>query len=372
MAIDSTGIESQIDSNLPDNTKRRNDASVVRFILKTVVRWVRDAANNNLSTWFKISDGTPGGANSDGVYRTGMTEFRGGSTFKTRTPNNTALGGVQFAEVQGLQVQGTNGGPAFMEFHLPGFRIDQVGVDTDGQLKYHPWGQSVAYQILIDTYTNSFRLGNAVLNRKIVLNQSANNDHQFYGFGINDGALRYQVDSIGASHVFYAGSSPATSVELARLTGSGRLGIGTNAPGAPLDIQKDNPTSGLIANFQNTHGLNGSLGALIQFHQTGVAVWQMGQPAGQDALVIYGWDAGKYPERLRINDAGNVGIGTPTPTAKLHLKSANGFDQLRLENRYTPSGPNDPNGQPGCVAWDDTWFYHKTTQGWRRMQLQSW
>lgn len=75
MPIDSSGIESQIDSNLPDNNSRQNGALVVRTILKTAVRWVRDAINNNLSTWLRISDKQPGGANGDAVYRTGKAVF---------------------------------------------------------------------------------------------------------------------------------------------------------------------------------------------------------------------------------------------------------------------------------------------------------
>ena len=73
-------------------------------------------------------------------------------------------------------------------------------------------------------------------NRKIVLYEATNNDHQYFGFGINSASLRYQVDAPGASHVFFAGSSSSTSNELMRITGAGYVGIGTNNPTHPLTV----------------------------------------------------------------------------------------------------------------------------------------
>lgn len=61
------------------------------------------------------------------------------------------------------------------------------------------------------------QLSNSIQNRKIVLFETANNDHQYYGLGINSSILRYQVDSTTANHVFYAGTSTTTSNELMRI-----------------------------------------------------------------------------------------------------------------------------------------------------------
>jgi hypothetical protein len=56
-------------------------------------------------------------------------------------------------------------------------------------------------------------------------------DTNYMGFGHNANVLRYQVVGTAQSHVFHAGTT-----ELARLTGTGRLGIGTAAPAFPLDV----------------------------------------------------------------------------------------------------------------------------------------
>lgn len=65
----------------------------------------------------------------------------------------------------------------------------------------------------------SLQLGNIVGNRKIVLFETVNNDHEFYGFGINAATLRYQVGSTLNNHVFFAGTSSTTSQQLLSING---------------------------------------------------------------------------------------------------------------------------------------------------------
>ena len=75
------------------------------------------------------------------------------------------------------------------------------------------------------------QFGNTVGNRKIVLFQaSAGDTHLYYGFGINNFAMRYQVDNTLSDHIFYAGTSTTTSNELMRIKGTGAVTIGTPTP----------------------------------------------------------------------------------------------------------------------------------------------
>lgn len=80
------------------------------------------------------------------------------------------------------------------------------------------------------------QFSNSVINRKIVLYDTNNNDHQYYGFGINGGMLRYQTDALGADHVFFAGANSTTSNELMRIKGTGNVGIGTTNPTEKLEV----------------------------------------------------------------------------------------------------------------------------------------
>ncbi|MCC6373117.1 MAG: hypothetical protein IT236_19085, partial [Bacteroidia bacterium] len=80
------------------------------------------------------------------------------------------------------------------------------------------------------------QLGNSAVNRKIVLYETANNDNQFYGLGVNASSLRYQVDQTASNHIWYAGTGTATSDELFRVQGNGRVGINQTAPTATFEV----------------------------------------------------------------------------------------------------------------------------------------
>ena len=75
------------------------------------------------------------------------------------------------------------------------------------------------------TTNAQLQLGNATANRKIILWQNTNDDHQFYGLGVNSHTLRYQVPGTTDSHVFYAGTTTPTSTELFKIQGNGQVVI---------------------------------------------------------------------------------------------------------------------------------------------------
>lgn len=82
----------------------------------------------------------------------------------------------------------------------------------------------------------ALQFANVANNRRIVLWETANNDHQFYGFGINGFTLRYQTPSLTDDHVFYSGTNSSSSKELMRIKGNGNVGIGTTTPAARLHV----------------------------------------------------------------------------------------------------------------------------------------
>lgn len=88
---------------------------------------------------------------------------------------------------------------------------------------------------------------NTISNRKIVMVEQANNDHEFTGFGVG-GGIRYQVPNTAEAHVFYSGASASSSSELMRIQGNGNVGIGTSNPtDAKLQI-----IGGLSRGFQSS------------------------------------------------------------------------------------------------------------------------
>lgn len=79
------------------------------------------------------------------------------------------------------------------------------------------------------------QFASTIANRKIVMYENANNDHQYVGFGVNGNALRYQIDVPNGSHVFYAATNASSSNELMRVNSTG-LGIGINNPAEKLHV----------------------------------------------------------------------------------------------------------------------------------------
>ena len=90
---------------------------------------------------------------------------------------------------------------------------------------------------------------------------------------------------------------------------SGNVGIGQSNPGFPLNFA--NTTGNKIAlygNSGNHYGL-GIQGSLLQIYTS-----------GQSADVAFGYGhSGNFTETMRVRGNGNVGIGTSTPGAKLHV-----------------------------------------------------
>ncbi|MFZ1529990.1 MAG: tail fiber domain-containing protein [Ferruginibacter sp.] len=81
---------------------------------------------------------------------------------------------------------------------------------------------------------------NDTRNRKIVMWEGSNNDHQYYGFGVNGFTLRYQVPGLSDAHVFYAGNSAIASNELFRISGNGNATLaGTLTQNSDARLKKN-------------------------------------------------------------------------------------------------------------------------------------
>jgi len=88
------------------------------------------------------------------------------------------------------------------------------------------------------------------------------------------------------------------------------------------------------------------------------------------------WNTGKTigtfgSSAMKLTSDGNLGVGELSPTAKLHIDGATGYDLLRLEDSYTPTSSADGNGNTGDIAWDVNYIYVKTGSGWKRSALST-
>jgi len=144
-----------------------------------------------------------------------------------------------------------------------------------------------------------------------------------------------------------AGSNTALpETTVMTLQSNGNVGIGTATPGAPLAIISNNASqpsnyATVWAKNSDTTGAayagyvaDGHLQSHYRYYIQGALKWQtrVGAGAGTDTFSIYSWTKGA--DVLNILNTGNVGIGTSSPTEKLHifnsLQSWNQFANIRM------------------------------------------
>uniref|UniRef100_UPI0040495640 tail fiber domain-containing protein n=1 Tax=Fulvivirga sp. TaxID=1931237 RepID=UPI0040495640 len=199
--------------------------------------------------------GAPGGNGGSGIIivhypnpiQSGSTFIQTSPTFISASANDTAGTGL------------TTGGP-----------LGMITVSRTGSTSMALWKNRVptksttraSASINLDLYLNGLNASNALVlgnganvgigtstphaplqfqtalaNRKIVLFEGADNNHEFFGFGVNGAELRYQVNGTFSSHVFHASTSSTASNEVMRIRGDGNVGIGTSSPNTTLDVQ---------------------------------------------------------------------------------------------------------------------------------------
>jgi hypothetical protein len=151
--------------------------------------------------------------------------------------------------------------------------------------------------------------------RKIVLYEDANNNHQFYGYGMGSSLMRYQVGGTGSDHVFFAGVNSTTSNELFRIKGTGNIivaGTSNSVATSSGNIYSTN----LISTNITTSTLNASNGITagnINFtgslFQNG-SLYSSSQWSGTTGTTLFYGTTGS---------GALVGIGTSTPTFTLDV-----------------------------------------------------
>jgi len=179
-------------------------------------------ATNNIERMRIDSSGNVGiGTTSPGAkLEVGANVAKGVLINRTFTTSSQTLANVR--AYYGLAITplrtGT-GGLYFTNYDADTPIIQSVNTSNVAQfLLLNPFGGNVG---IGTTSPNApLQFSNAITTRKVVLYEMANNNNQFYGFGVEAARLVYSTANTGDDHVFYAGASSTSRNELIRIDGS--------------------------------------------------------------------------------------------------------------------------------------------------------
>ena len=186
-----------------------------------------------------------------------------------------------------------------------------------------------------------FHIENGSDNASIVRIEGADSTSEYLGFGVNSGLAVIQAGGIGSTStgIQFNTSNAGTESEAMRITSSGNVGIGTSNPARELHISDSGTPS---IRIQDTGGTNQYAEMLV----SGSAIILQARNDTSDGNIVFrGLGGGTATEHMRISSAGNVGIGTTSPSTNLQIKANDNLTTtfpLRITNNagtgYTDFG----------------------------------
>jgi microcystin-dependent protein len=282
-----------------------------------------------------------------------------------------------------LNVAGTSAGNPFVSFNVQNESNSSwsLGLDnTDNNFKikntadFSTTGNFVLNQngflgLNVGNPTAEIHLPSINANKRILLFDIQNNQHQFTGLGTqNNGSLRYQVSGEDSDHIFFSGNiigSTISSKELIRIKGNGRIKIGNNEPiqsKMSLAVNSDEPNT--IYGLQILSNNNNSKGAGVLLTNNGVGGGNYGivseagklnfvdQISTPTNILSIDRNAGlelKNSSRTHLlvdGTLGNIGIGTTGPQSQLHIFNT-GNSSFTLESSSNSARVNFITGPTG-------------------------
>jgi len=160
------------------------------------------------------------------------------------------------------------------------------------------------------------------------------NNVEFYVFGLNSQSISVDYLSVTVDNDSY------TAQNWGNLYVNGNVGIGTTSPAAKLHtvgsgivniVQSSDTVS--YTQYYNTSTGNGSTSDGLTVGLNGIDAYVFSREAGN--LILGTLDT----ERVRITSAGNVGIGTTSPSSLLHIVGSS--PTLKVEGTSTNSAKVD-------------------------------
>ena len=175
-----------------------------------------------------------------------------------------------------------------------------------------------------------------------VVNTSAEENYDIYRYA-NDGLLYNVGNQSGISGFTWLTDSGSGPIERMTLTNAGNVGIGTTSPddiftvdtGAGADTSfvvsgSASPNTLHLQNYITTSGASGGDRVVLSEISS---IQNSSNFSNYGAHLTFSTveSASALTERMRITNTGNVGIGTTSPTSKLHIEGS-GVQAIRLQD----------------------------------------